>query len=189
MLVALRGTSQSLLELRADIGNETLSPCWRCGSQVVTVRDFSLIFDALTTFETSLLEARISAGGDDGDGSDKDDGSAGTSFLLRDAGSDADLRHASRHAVALTPSVTFLTCALVNGRDAPVLFSLATTAAVPLSVLMVLGSPGTWLTAVTERPSGCGLQAGKAGAFEQSTAHHAFQRDVAAESAQCARMA
>lgn len=138
MLVALRGTSQSLLEPKADIGNETL--CWRCGSQVVTVRDFSLIFDALTTFETSLLEARISAEGDDGDGSDKDDDIAGTSFLLRDAGSDADLRHASRHAAALTPAVTFLTCALVNGGDAPVLFSLAATAVVPLSVLMVLGS-------------------------------------------------
>lgn len=26
---------------------------------VITVRDFSLIFDALTTFETSLLEARM----------------------------------------------------------------------------------------------------------------------------------
>lgn len=141
-LLTLRGTSRSLLELEADFGNETLRTCWRCGLQVVTVRDFSLIFDALTTFETSLLEARISAEGDDGDVSDNDDGSAGTSFLLRDAGSDADLRHASCHAAALKPAVTFLTCAFFSGGDAPVFSSLAATAVVPLSVLLVLGSPG-----------------------------------------------
>jgi len=56
---------------------------------VVTVRDFSLVFDALTTFETSLLEARIGT-----EGEDDDDGVGvdGTLFLLHNAGSDADLR-------------------------------------------------------------------------------------------------
>ena len=122
MLVALRGTSQFLLELGADMALET---CGRCGAQVVTVRDFSLIFDALTTFETSLLEARISAEVDAGDGSDNDDDSAGTSFLLRDAGSDADLRHASRHAAALTTAIAYLACAHVNGGGAPAFSSLA----------------------------------------------------------------
>ena len=63
----------------------------------------------------------------------------------------------------------------------------------PSSVLMVLGctqfSGIAWLKAVTERPSDCGMQAGKAGALEQSTAYHAFQRNAAAEPTQCARMA
>ncbi len=59
------------------------------------MRDFSLIFDALTTFETSLLEARLGAEGaaDDDGGGDEGDPD-GTLFLLRDPGSDADLRRA-----------------------------------------------------------------------------------------------
>ena len=43
---------QGMFEKARDVYEEGLTT-------VVTVRDFSLIFDALTTFETSLLEARL----------------------------------------------------------------------------------------------------------------------------------
>ena len=43
---------QGMFERARDIYEEGLTT-------VITVRDFSLIFDALTTFETSLLEARM----------------------------------------------------------------------------------------------------------------------------------
>ena len=43
---------QGMFEKARDIYEEGLTT-------VITVRDFSLIFDALTTFETSLLEARM----------------------------------------------------------------------------------------------------------------------------------
>lgn len=62
---------------------------------VVTVRDFSMIFDALTQFEESLISAKMEneaedmeadeVGGDDG----ADDG---TDWLLKDDGKDLDLR-------------------------------------------------------------------------------------------------
>ena len=43
---------QGMFEKARDVYEEGLTT-------VITVRDFSLIFDALTTFETSLLEARL----------------------------------------------------------------------------------------------------------------------------------
>ena len=43
---------QGMFEKARDVYEEGLTT-------VITVRDFSLIFDALTTFETSLLEARM----------------------------------------------------------------------------------------------------------------------------------
>ena len=43
---------QGMFETARDVYEEGLTT-------VITVRDFSLIFDALTTFETSLLEARL----------------------------------------------------------------------------------------------------------------------------------
>ena len=43
---------QGMFEKARDVYEEGLTT-------VVTVRDFSLIFDTLTTFETSLLEARL----------------------------------------------------------------------------------------------------------------------------------
>ena len=45
---------QAMFEKARDVYEEGLTT-------VITVRDFSLIFDALTTFETSLLEARMQA--------------------------------------------------------------------------------------------------------------------------------
>eukprot|EP00200_Dunaliella_tertiolecta_P010820 CAMPEP_0202386768 /NCGR_PEP_ID=MMETSP1127-20130417/68372_1 /ASSEMBLY_ACC=CAM_ASM_000462 /TAXON_ID=3047 /ORGANISM="Dunaliella tertiolecta, Strain CCMP1320" /LENGTH=927 /DNA_ID=CAMNT_0048987473 /DNA_START=101 /DNA_END=2884 /DNA_ORIENTATION=- len=58
---------------------------------VVTVHDFSLIFDALTQFEESLLSAKMEALGmeDEPEQAQDDDG---TDFLLKDDGNDIDLR-------------------------------------------------------------------------------------------------
>lgn len=53
------------------------------------MRDFSLIFDALTTFEEALLAARMGA---EEQAADLEAPLDGTSFLLYDPGSDIDLR-------------------------------------------------------------------------------------------------
>jgi hypothetical protein len=58
-------------------------------STVVTVRDFSLIFDALTHFEESLISAKMQADDDDDDGGDDSDGD---DFLLKEGRSDIDMR-------------------------------------------------------------------------------------------------
>ena len=75
---------RGLFERARDIYEEGLQ-------SVVTVRDFSLIFDALVQFEESLASAKMAQLADDedeppplvGDGSD---------FLLTDDGNDIDLR-------------------------------------------------------------------------------------------------
>lgn len=73
---------QGFFEKARDVYEEGLST-------VVTVRDFSLIFDALAQFEESLVNAKLE-GEDAGQGSsDSDDGD---DFLLRDNGDDLDLR-------------------------------------------------------------------------------------------------
>lgn len=61
---------------------------------MVTVRDFSLVFDALTQFEESLISAKMEQLADtDEEGSEQmhaDD--SGEDFLLKDDGNDLDLR-------------------------------------------------------------------------------------------------
>lgn len=74
---------QGLFEKARDVYEEGIET-------VTTVRDFSLIFDALTTFETSLLEKRIAA--ENGDTAASSSEGDGTNFLLGGVGSDADLR-------------------------------------------------------------------------------------------------
>lgn len=67
---------------------------------VITVRDFSLIYDALTYFEESLISAKMEqqagsddeeGGGEEGGNGDKGDDDA-RNFLLIDQGDDLDLR-------------------------------------------------------------------------------------------------
>jgi pre-mRNA-splicing factor SYF1 len=62
---------------------------------VITVRDFSLVFDALTQFEESLISAKMDQMASDdeaGDGAAVDEDGSGTDFLLKDDGNDLDLR-------------------------------------------------------------------------------------------------
>ncbi|WIA16429.1 hypothetical protein OEZ85_013118 [Tetradesmus obliquus] len=69
---------------------------------VATVRDFGLLFDALSHFEESLLAAKLAAAGDD-DGAMETDEAAendGADFLLTDSGDDVDLRLARLEALA-----------------------------------------------------------------------------------------
>ena len=79
---------RGLFEKARDVYEEGLST-------VITVRDFSLIFDAYTQFEESMLSAKMEAAaegdedGDDGEGDDDDDGA---DFLFKDVGDDLDLR-------------------------------------------------------------------------------------------------
>lgn len=63
---------------------------------VVTVHDFSLIFDALTQFEESLLAARMEQLGEEGGGGGDEDPD---SFVLQDDHDDLDLRCAWGEAV------------------------------------------------------------------------------------------
>ena len=59
------------------------------------MRDFSLIFDALTTFEESLLAVRMGAEEEEPAEEAEEAGSGGdggADFMLRDPGSDVDLR-------------------------------------------------------------------------------------------------
>lgn len=57
------------------------------------MRDFSLIFDALTTFEEALLAARMGSDEADAEPAENGDEDAdGRNFMLRDPGSDIDLR-------------------------------------------------------------------------------------------------
>lgn len=57
---------------------------------VVTVRDFSMIFDALTQFEESLISAKMENEEEAEDGNEED---CGSEFLLKDDGMDLDLRY------------------------------------------------------------------------------------------------
>ena len=66
-------------------------------STVITVRDFSLIFDAYTQFEESMLSAKMEAASHPGTAGDEARGdsranSDGSNFLLNDTGDDLDLR-------------------------------------------------------------------------------------------------
>jgi len=80
---------RGLFEKARDVYEEGLAT-------VITVRDFSLIFDAYTQFEESMLSAKMEATtqtqweGERQD--DQGDNNDGTDFLLKDVGDDLDLR-------------------------------------------------------------------------------------------------
>lgn len=79
---------QGLFERARDVYQEGLE-------SVVTVRDFGLVFTALTHFEEALVEAQIADAGDDDDeggGGGVADGDDGAGFLLEDDGADVELR-------------------------------------------------------------------------------------------------
>jgi len=58
-------------------------------NSVVTVRDFSLIYDALTQFEEAMISAKMEGMNDEDEEQSEGDGEG---FLLRDKGNDLDLR-------------------------------------------------------------------------------------------------
>ncbi|GFR43608.1 hypothetical protein Agub_g4705 [Astrephomene gubernaculifera] len=77
---------RSMFEKARDVYEEGLC-------SVITVHDFSLIYDAYTQFEESLLSASMEqlAGEDEEEGG-AEEGDDGTDFLLKDDGNDVDLR-------------------------------------------------------------------------------------------------
>lgn len=92
---------RGMFEKARDIYEEGLT-------SVVTVRDFSLVFDALTQFEESLISAKMEQLADtDEEGSEQmhaDD--SGEDFLLKDDGNDLDLRLARlEHLVERRPEL------------------------------------------------------------------------------------
>lgn len=76
---------RGMFEKARDVYEEGLT-------SVITVRDFSLIFDALSQFEESLLAAKMEQLGDEEDEAMEQEGDDGADFLLKDDGNDLDLR-------------------------------------------------------------------------------------------------
>ncbi len=79
---------RGLFEKARDVYEEGLE-------SVNTVRDFSLIFDAYTQFEESVISAKMEAGdGDDDENDDDDDADDddGIDFVLKESGDDIELR-------------------------------------------------------------------------------------------------
>ena len=78
---------RGLFEKARDVFEEGLAT-------VITVRDFSLIFDAYTQFEESVLSAKMESATEGAlvDDSEKDGSHCGSDFLLTDSGDDLDLR-------------------------------------------------------------------------------------------------
>ena len=78
---------QGLYEKARDVYEEGLTT-------VVTVRDFSLIFDTLTQFEESLLQHQLQSAADDDEppAASEEGHSDGDDFALKDDGVDLDLR-------------------------------------------------------------------------------------------------
>lgn len=81
---------------------------------VVTVHDFSLIFDALTQFEESLLAARMEQLGEEGGAGDSEDPDT---FLLQDDQDDLDLRWACVEKSVPMEHVDACWADAVYGRD------------------------------------------------------------------------
>ncbi len=75
---------RGMFEKARDVYEEGLT-------SVITVRDFSLIFDALSQFEESLLAAKMEQLGDEEEAMEED-GDDGADFLLKEDGNDLDLR-------------------------------------------------------------------------------------------------
>jgi len=78
-----------------------------CLATVVTVRDFSVVFDAYTQFEESMLSAKMEAAAELPPPSEEGEGTTdGSDFLLRDDGDDVDLRLARlEHLMARRPEL------------------------------------------------------------------------------------
>ena len=76
---------RGLFEKARDVYEEGLAT-------VITVRDFSLVFDAYTQFEESMLSAKMEAAADAPDVADDDGDGGGVDFVLRDNADDLDLR-------------------------------------------------------------------------------------------------
>ncbi|GLC45042.1 hypothetical protein PLESTB_001462400 [Pleodorina starrii] len=76
---------RSMFEKARDVYEEGLC-------SVLTVHDFSLIYDAYTQFEESLLSASMEQLADDEEGGAAEEGDDGADFLLKDDGNDVDLR-------------------------------------------------------------------------------------------------
>jgi len=70
-------------------------------ASVSTVRDFAVVYDALTQFEEALIAHRLEADAADGDAAvdDAAEDSDATTFLLTDRGDDVDLRLARLEAL------------------------------------------------------------------------------------------
>ena len=75
-------TLKGIFEKARDIYEEGMN-------SVVTVRDFSLIYDALTQFEEAMISAKMEGMNDEDEEQSEGDGEG---FLLRDKGNDLDLR-------------------------------------------------------------------------------------------------
>ena len=94
---------RGLFEKARDVYEEGLAT-------VITVRDFSLIFDAYTQFEESVLSAKMEAAaeeeeGDEEEGEEDDD--EGSDFLFKDVGDDLDLRLARLEFSGRRPASLF----------------------------------------------------------------------------------
>ena len=80
----------------APVPTSGLRSCPRQGvNTVVTVRDFSMIFDAYTQFEESMIAAKMEAAGDAEDGPPPPP----EEFLMKDDGNDLELRLARLQAL------------------------------------------------------------------------------------------
>ncbi|KAL4450099.1 hypothetical protein ABPG77_010768 [Micractinium sp. CCAP 211/92] len=74
---------RGMFERARDVYEEGLT-------SVITVRDFSLVYDALTQFEESLISAKMEQAAEEEPA--EEDGGDGEDFLLTDTGDDLDLR-------------------------------------------------------------------------------------------------
>jgi len=77
-------TRRGMFEKARDIYEEGIT-------SVVTVRDFSFVFDALTQFEEALISAQMENASEEGE-VDGDEDQDGKDFVLKDNGDDLDLR-------------------------------------------------------------------------------------------------
>eukprot|EP00891_Asterochloris_glomerata_P006475 jgi/Astpho2/6475/fgenesh1_pm.00096_%23_6_t len=91
---------RGLIEKARDVYEEGLTT-------VVTVRDFSLLFDTLTEFESSLLSYKMqNAPEDETEEEQKEDEGDGEDFLLNDDGRDIELRLARlEHLIERRPEL------------------------------------------------------------------------------------
>ncbi|PSC72105.1 Pre-mRNA-splicing factor SYF1 [Micractinium conductrix] len=76
---------RGMFERARDVYEEGLT-------SVMTVRDFSLVYDALTQFEESLISAKMEQAADEEEPPALEEEDDGEDFLLKDAGDDLDMR-------------------------------------------------------------------------------------------------
>ena len=94
-------TRRGLFEQARDVYEEAIT-------SVMTVRDFSLVFDALTQFEEALISAKMEQLAEE-EGDEEEEGESdaqGVDFILHDNGDDLDLRLARlEHVVERRPEL------------------------------------------------------------------------------------